>query len=127
MLSEALYWVAALDDHYGAAEYFSQRNEDLGGRTVAGLVYARKSHTHELVSAGEASFEVGSFRVVQTRPGEIEPPSRRSTFLSMQLRWVTLDRLPSPAQKERHNRDVFYRDHIAEQPITHPFHDADPG
>lgn len=124
-LSEALYWVAAMDDRYrGAADYFSRRDKDAGGRTVAGLVYARNSHAHELVSAGEAVFEVGSIRPVQIPPGETAPPPGRGPWFSMQLRWVTLDRLPLPAHVERHGRDVFYQNHIADRPITHPFDDA---
>lgn len=124
-LSEALYWVAAMDDRYRGADYFSRRNKDAGGRTVAGLVYARNSHAHELVSAGEAAFEVGSIRPVQIPPGGTAPPPGRGTFLSMQLRWVTLDHLPlPPAHVKQHGRDVFYQNHIAERPITRPFDDA---
>lgn len=52
-LSEALYWIAAMDDRYrGTSYYFSRRDKDACGRTVAGLVYARNRHAHELVSTG---------------------------------------------------------------------------
>jgi hypothetical protein len=123
-LSEALYWVAAMDDRYRGDDYFLRRNQDPGGRTAAGLVYARNGHAHELVSAGEAVFEVGSPRVVQIPPGEAAPSPGRGTIFSMQLRWVTLDRLPVHERGEKYGRDVFYQNHIAEQPITRPFDDA---
>ena len=124
-LSEALYWVAAMDDHYNKADdYFSRRAEDPVGRTVAGLVYARNSHAHELVSAGEAVFDIGTPRVIQIPLGEMAPPPGRGAIFSMQLRWVALNLLPLPTQKNQHDRDVFYQDNVAEQPIAQPFDDA---
>ena len=67
-LSEALCWIAAMDDHYKADDYFLRRAEDSGGRTVAGLVYARNSHAHELVSACEAVLEVGTLGSYRYHP-----------------------------------------------------------
>lgn len=122
-LSEALYWIAALDDHFAGDDYWSERISTEGGRSVGGLVYARNMHAHELVSAGEAQFTIGSSSVQTYPPGEAPQPGRGTVF-STQLLWVGLNSLPAPERREKHGRDQMYADRVGRRPLSHPVNDA---
>lgn len=135
-LSEALYWVAALDDHASklGACYFKTRDADPVGKTVGGLVFARNIHAHELVTTGEASFQMGSPRIKLTPPGE-PVPKGRGTLFSVTLIWIPLTNLPArpavvsrkqqdPRGADPHGRDLMYRDRVAGRPLALPFVDA---
>lgn len=124
-LSEALFWVAALEDEAERAPgYFTRRNADPGGLTVGGLVYARNMHAHELVTAGEVEWVVGSVTAVLTPPGEPPPEPGRGMIFGVRLRWVPLSKLPPPRETEKHGRDEMYRDHVEGRLLTEPLHAA---
>lgn len=125
-LSEALYWVAALDDYAepAVADYFPRRDNDADGRVAAGLVYARNRHAHEVVSTAEAAFEIPRITITMTPAGQPSPPPGRGTLFSVQLRWTPLAELPSSGAVERRGRDKMYDERVAGRPLGEPFGDA---
>jgi hypothetical protein len=125
-LSEALFWIAALDDQGRALPgYDARRDGEDGGRTVGGLVYARNRHAHNLVTAGEAEFIVPAPTVIQMPPGEpAAASSGRGTVFAMRARWVPLVALPPPDRPERHGRDAMYDGHVAGRPLREPLDEA---
>ncbi len=126
-LSEALFWVGALDDaarRRNDQAYWSQRDNEPHGRAVAGLLYARNFHTHELISTAAANWEMGTATAFVTPPGEAPRPPGSGTLFSVQYVWEDLARLPLPAITEKHGRDRLYDDHVANRPLSHPLDEA---
>lgn len=126
-LSEALFWVGALDDEARRGDeraYWSQRDNEPYGRTVAGLLYARNFHTHELISTAAVNWEIGTATAFVTPPGKAPRPPGRGTLFSVQFVWEDLARLPLPALRERRSRDRLYDDHVASRPLSHPLDEA---
>ena len=127
-LSEALFWVGALDDEAKASNeqaYWSQRDNDPLGRAVGGLLYARNLHTHALISTAAANWEIGTATGIVTTPGEAPPRRGRSTLFSVQFVWEDFLKLPLPERTEKHSRDRLYAEHVAGRPLSHPLGDAE--
>jgi hypothetical protein len=122
-LSEALHWIAVLDDHgrEHVSKYSERRDSSPSGRTVGGLVYARNFHAHELISTKQAEFNAGKMEMAQ---GPISDPYGRGPSLEMQLRWTALQGLALVRNRETRNRDQMYDENVAERPLTHPISDA---
>jgi hypothetical protein len=120
-LSEALHWIAVLDNHglEHVSKYSQKRDSSPSGRTVGGLVYARNFHAHELISTKQA--EAGE---VETVHGPVSDPYGREPSLEMQPRWTSLQSLAPSGNKETHNRDQMYDENVAERPLSHPIADA---
>lgn len=117
-LSEALYWIAALDDHgfNHVSDYSQNRDSFPGGHTVAGLVYAQCFHAHELISTREAAIGVGD-------PGDeslISDPPGSGAMLETQPRWTALQDLPAPRRPQRRGSGQMYDEMVAEWPLTQP-------
>jgi hypothetical protein len=106
---EALFWIAALDDHFQgvAPDYFNRRDSEPGGRTVGGLVYARNLGGHGLHAASAVRYEVGA--IGSGRP-----------LLSAYFRWAQLADLPKPGRTEKRDRDRMYEERVAGQPLSEP-------
>lgn len=127
-LSEALFWVGALDDEAKASNeeaYWSQRDNDPLGRAIGGLLYARNFHTHQLISTAAANWEVGTGTVIVAGPGEAPAPPGRSTLLSVQFVWEDFPKLPLPVIAEKRGRDRLYAQHVAGRPLSHPLGHAE--
>jgi hypothetical protein len=123
-LSEALYWVAALDDWAKSPDeesYFKRRALTPEGRTVGGLVFARNAHAHELVTAGEAEFEMGT-PVIRTGPEASQYSGGGGTLFTVRFKWVALEKLT--ARDKNHGRDRMYDERVAGRLLTEPFKDA---
>jgi hypothetical protein len=132
-LGEALFWIAALDDHFrgnrGAGQYWPMRAADERGRTTGGLIYARNMLGHGLHIAGAIRFKTYAPTVEQSGGNvtvrfprladrEYHAPNY-GTFLSIQMLWADLAALPTPLGPQ-HGRDEWYRDHVAARPLSQP-------
>lgn len=127
-LSEALFWVKALDDRLRDnsrnACYYSDRDAAADGQTVAGLTYARNFHTHQLLSLTKTDSEAYPATV------EHHPDSGRTIRWSDQgifrvwLRWAPLTELPDPERTDSHRRDEFYDDRVGGRELCDPLDGA---
>jgi len=132
-LGEALFWIAALDDHFRenrcADVYWPMRAADERGRTTGGLIYARNMLGHGLHIAGAIRFETHA-PTVEQKGGDVTVrfprlPDREyhapnyGTFLSIQMLWADLAELPTPSGPQ-HGRDEWYRDRVAARPLSQP-------
>lgn len=127
-LSEALFWVGALDDEAKASNeeaYWSERDNDPLGRAVGGLLYARNFHTHKLISTTTANWEIGTATGIVTTPGEAPRPPGRSTLFSVQFVWEDFPKLPLPGIREKRGRDTLYDQYVAGRALSHPLGEAE--
>jgi hypothetical protein len=134
VVGEALWWVASIDDFFrtklGDQRWWSLRAADQDGQCVAGLIYARNLHSHELTPLG---------CLAEEKPGpspETPPPAPPSdlgpndqfvivgSVASLRLAWRKLENLPAPAEPERHGRDRLYKLRVADRRLAEPFRDA---
>jgi hypothetical protein len=117
-LAEALWWVAALDDHheaaFGSVDYFQTIRVGDGGETVAGLVWARNLVGHELVTI-TTLFET----LLTSGDDQLTWGGERLTWGTPS--WLLRADLPAPRRKENHARDQMYDKHVAGRPIAEPF------
>jgi hypothetical protein len=107
-LAEALFWIAALDNHFQGVDptaYFRRRKRDDRGRTVAGLIYARNRAGHGLEVAVllHRSISVGT-------DGELTG--------AVELTWAPLADLPK--RPDPRDRDELYDQHVAGKPLPEP-------
>jgi hypothetical protein len=132
VVGEALWWVAALDDFFrielGDHRWFRLRDGHPDGRCVAGLLYARNLHSHQLSPLGCLTDDL--------RPRAPERPTARPANLGPNDQWVVvppirillawrqLSDLPSPGKPENHGRDGMYAQRVATRPLAEPLQDA---
>ena len=134
-LGEAMFWVAALDNHFKGSvpDYWDTRASEEKGRTVGGVIYARNALGHGLFVAGAVRFQAHPPTLVRggdkvtlrwaRLPGRDYGSPDRGTAFSAQLIWVDLANLP-PVSGTQHERDQWYSDHVAGRPVSHPLNDA---
>jgi hypothetical protein len=136
-LGEALFWIAALDHFFaeqqGYQAYWASRASDARGRTVGGLIFARNVLGHGLHIAGAIRFTAHPPTVVKDGdnltiqwarlPGREYGSPDRGTVLSIQMAWADLEQLPTPSGPQW-DRDVWYRDLVAAQPLSGPLKTA---
>lgn len=132
VVGEALWWVAALDDFFrtdlGRNHWFGIRHADPHGQCVAGLLYARNLHSHQLSPLGCLTDDL--------RPVAPEPPPTPPANLGPNDQWVAvppirllvawrrLSDLPRPGKPEMHGRDRMYDQTVATRPLAEPLQDA---
>jgi hypothetical protein len=95
---------------------------------VAGLLYARNLHSHELTPLGLLA------DALRSRPAEQPPPPPPSLGpndryiavapVRVLLAWPRLADLPPPVKREKKNRDQSYKHRVATRPLAAPFGDA---
>jgi hypothetical protein len=128
-LTEAVMWVAALDEHAwkiaNLPQYVPRRKAEPRGRVVGGLAYARNFHIHDLISTSHEATRL-------VRNGEIgdppEGPARQIPSLfklhvrlfKWDLLWVPFASLPPPKDPERWDRDQMYADAVAQGRLIDP-------
>jgi hypothetical protein len=127
-VADALAAVAALHAFYGAPDYYARMASDSGGRTVGGLVYVRNLLAHGLHAGHVLAHRELPAREVLGQEWEAPAPEvEQLPMVAFQFRWAPFASLPTPdpAFAERHNRDVWYRQHVDGEPLSSPLHVAE--
>jgi hypothetical protein len=123
-LSEALYWVAALDESLRKSTnaYRTRRKADPSGEAAGGLVYARNLNTHRLVSPGRMESTMGTPIVQRDPGGAIRVIWGEGGIFAVQMLWRPFEDLPLPDTRfpERQGRNEMYRRAVAGRPLTVP-------
>lgn len=102
-LSEALYWIAVLDEGFRAeAGYETARQQHSDGAAVPGLRYVRNFHTHEFVTSLEQA-------------GGLALPISLPASIRSYVRWRQPDDLPQPTRVTRHTaaQQASYAEDVA--------------
>jgi hypothetical protein len=116
-LTECLLWIGALDafGRGNIATYDSLRNAH--APVVGGLAFARNFHAHQLVSTADSllTFDVRD-------EGHWFGPI--AAVREYDYRFAALADLPPSGQREKHERDLMYAQHVASRSLYAPIGEA---